>query len=588
MQDIKKLILTIVISLAILGIWDVVYEAPRREAAIKELQLRKEQEEKLKAVQNDVDANKAADNNQKEAVYFSGIVDRKEVLNATQDNRVKISSNKLHGSISLQGARIDDLTLAGYREELDKNSPEVVLFSPPNSKRVHFAKFNWLALGNNVTLPTTATMWQADKDILAPGMPVTLSWTNPQNITFYITISLDKNYLFTIDQRIENNSGQAISVVPYGMVSRTWQPHPGTSYILHEGPLAVVDEVLTEVTYGDLKDDKSIAYKDMTGWVGITDKYWLTAMIPSQDSSFNANFNYNLTKGQDRFQADYIGQPLEISAGGTSNYKTHLFAGAKELDLLEKYGEQLNVSLFDRAIDFGWLYFLTKPIFSGMKFFYGLLGNFGLAILSLTVIIKILLFPLANKSYRSFAKMKKVAPLMQDIRERYKDDKMQMNKEIMELYKREKVNPLSGCLPMLIQIPVFFALYKVLYVTIEMRHAPFYGWVKDLSAPDPTSIFNLFGLIPWDPASISSYLMLGIWPILMGITMYIQQRLNPPPADPVQAKVMRLLPWFFVFIFASFPAGLVIYWVWNNTLSIIQQWVITRSIMDEPSKKVTA
>ena len=373
---------------------------------------------------------------------------------------------------------------------------------------------------------------------------------------------------------MRNQSDQAVTLYPYGLVRRWGTPEISGFFILHEGPIGVLDEQLTEIDYSDLAEEGGEIKQDSgNGWIGISDKYWLAALIPDQAAGFTAKFQHYLNNGEDRYQTDYLRPAMTVPAGSSIEVTDRLFAGAKEVDLLDGYAADLNIPLFDRAVDFGWFYWLTKPFFYVLHFFYELVGNYGIAILMLTLLVKIVFFPLANKSYRSMSAMKKLQPEMTRIREQAGDDKMRMQKEMMELYKKEKVNPMSGCLPIIVQIPVFFALYKVLFVSIEMRHAPFFGWIQDLSAPDPTSFFNLFGLIPFDPPS---FLMIGIWPLLMGITMFLQTKLNPQPADPMQAKVMLFLPLMFIFLFATFAAGLVIYWTWNNVLSIAQQWVIMR------------
>lgn len=487
--------------------------------------------------------------------------------------RVEISSDRLTGSIQLKGGQFDDLILTKYRETLDKNSSPITLLSPTGAKNPYYAQFGWVTSNSNIKLPTPETLWVADRTALSPEQPIKLSWDNGQGIKFIRTISLDQDYMFSIKQSVENQSGKSITLYPYALVSRTGTPETLGFFILHEGLLGVFDGQLKEIDYDDLQDAKNISQKSKGGWIGITDKYWLTALIPDQKADIQTNFRHNLQLKKDKYQVDYLGGPKVISAGGSGSVSNRLFAGAKEVKLLDSYEENLNISRFDLSIDFGWFYFLTKPIFYVLLWFAEYLGNFGLAILLLTVLIKLAFFPLANKSYRAMSRLKQLQPKMTKMRDRHKDDRAKMNEAMMQLYKKEKVNPAAGCFPMLIQIPVFFALYKVLFVSIEMRHAPFYGWIQDLSAPDPTSIFTLFGAIPWTPPEI---LMIGIWPILMGITMYLQQKLNPAPADPMQAKIFMFLPFMFTFMLARFPAGLVIYWAWNNILSIAQQWVIMR------------
>jgi YidC/Oxa1 family membrane protein insertase len=500
----------------------------------------------------------------------AGTGTRQAVL--AQAPRIRIASPHLHGSISLIGGRLDDLTLADYRERPDFKSPEIVLLSPRGLKDAYYAQFGWVG-PEGVPLPGQDTVWTADSTTLTAGGKVILTWDNGKGLRFYKTIALDENYMFSVTQRVMNTTKEPVTLYPYGFVSRTGTPQVAGFYILHEGPLGVFDNTLKEVKYDDLKKKNSEEQRSSGGWIGITDKYWLTALVPNQKGQITTRFIYSKDGGEDRYQVDYLNGGVTIPPGGSGETEGRLFAGAKVLGLLDSYQSKYNIPRFDLAIDFGWFYFLTKPIFYALVWLHKHVGNFGIAILLLTVAIKLLFFPLANKSYVAMSKMKKLQPEMVKLRERFGNDKARLNQELMALYKREKANPASGCLPILIQIPVFFALYKVLYVTIEMRHAPFYGWIKDLSAPDPTTIFNLFGLIPWTPPE---FLHVGVWPLIMGVTMWLQQKLNPQPADPVQAKMFMLLPWVFTFMLASFPAGLVIYWAWNNVLSMLQQWVIMK------------
>ena len=499
---------------------------------------------------------------------------RDDVIARTQ--RLQINSPRLTGSISLTGARIDDLTLAGYRETLDPTSDQIVFLQPRGLPQSYFAEFGWVP-NDNTAVPNGETVWTADKPVLEPGVPVDLTWDNGQGLKFVRTYALDDDFMFTVTQRVENNGAAPVTLLPYGLVSRWTTPETTRFFILHEGLLGVFDETLEEIDYDDLQDAGKIEKDSTGGWIGITDKYWLAALIPNQKSQIKSRFTHHRENDNDRYQVDYLGATVTIAPGASASTENHLFAGAKEVKMLDAYEEQLGIARFDLAIDFGWFYFLTKPIFYLLIYINDHVGNFGIAILLLTVVIKILFFPLANKSYRAMSKMKLLQPEMTKLRERFGDDRQRMNQEMMALYKREKANPASGCLPMFIQIPVFFSLYKVLFVTIEMRQAPFFGWIHDLSVPDPTSIFNLFGLIPWDPLTIiPASISIGVWPLIMGISMFLQQKLNPQPADPVQAKVFMFLPLIFTFLLAQFPAGLVIYWAWNNTLSIGQQWVIMK------------
>ena len=490
-----------------------------------------------------------------------------------QTPRVTIETPNLRGSLSLIGGRIDDLILTNYREELDETSPAIVLLSPSGAEGAYFTDYGWAAEG--VSVPGATTRWTASSNALTPERPLTLSWNNGQGLVFKRTYAIDEDYMFTVTQGVENSSNRPVTLHPYGLMSRHGTPNVTGFYILHEGMLGVFDGTLQEVDYSDMQDTHSVQNPTTGGWLGITDKYWLVALVPDQKAAVSTRFTYRNEAGLEKYQADFLGQPVTVQPGASGQTVSHLFTGAKEVNVLDKYEEEMGVARFDLAIDFGWFYFLTKPIFYTMIFINDHVGNFGIAILLLTVLIKLLFFPLANKSYVSMSKMRKLQPEMLKLRERFGDDKTKLNQEMMALYKREKANPASGCLPMLVQIPVFFSLYKVLFVTIEMRHAPFFGWIQDLSAPDPTNMFNLFGLIPWDPtAFLPEPMWVGVWPLAMGITMFLQQKLNPQPADPVQAKVFMFLPILFTFLLARFPAGLVIYWAWNNLLSIIQQKVI--------------
>ena len=506
--------------------------------------------------------------------------------------RVTIDSPRLAGSISLTGARVDDLVLTGYRETVDKGSPNIVLLSPSGTEHAYYANFGWLA-GQGIAVPGPETVWQADGDTLAPDHPVTLSWDNGQGLVFSQAFAIDQDFLLTVDQKVENGGDQSVELFPFGAISRTGTPKTLGYYILHEGLIGVLGGTLKESKYSSVKDDGAESFQSTGGWLGITDKYWLVALVPDQGTAIDARFAHTLHEQTDIYQADYRAAAATLAPGASIQSENRLFAGAKEVRVLSRYGDTLGVPLFDRAVDFGWFWFLTKPIFYMLDYIFAVIGNFGVSILVLTVIIKGVLFPLANKSYRAMNRMKLLTPEMTKLRERFKDDKARLNQEMMALYKREKVNPAAGCLPILVQIPIFFALYKVLFVTIEMRHAPFFGWIHDLSAPDPTSILNLFGLLPYTVSGMLDSLPqiahgplqilgIGVWPIVMGITMWLQQKLNPAPPDPVQARIMMMLPIVFTFMLGHFAAGLVIYWAWNNTLSITQQRLIMWRMKRKP------
>lgn len=495
---------------------------------------------------------------------------REEALK-TQPHRLPIESASVKGSINLEGAVFDDLTLVKYHETVDPQSPQIVLLSPQNAPHAYYARFGWAAPQG--TLPNEKTLWQTNGLPLTPQTPVTLQWDNGEGLLFQQIIAIDENYMFTIIQKVTNKGTTPLSLAPQGILTRHGQPPSAGFFILHEGPVGVFEGKLHDPSYEDIAKTGVLQNPKAPGWLGLTDKYWLTALIPDPKIAMTSSYTYQGAAETALISALYQRDPMALEPGKSIEVTDHFFAGAKVLSLLDGYEPTLGINHFDLAVDFGWFYFLTKPIFYALDFLKNLLGNFGLAILALTVLIKILFLPLANKSYSSMGRMKALQPEIEKIRERYKDDRLKMNEKIMELYKKEKVNPMAGCLPMVVQIPVFFALYKVLFVSIEMRQAPFYGWIHDLSAPDPTTIFNLFGLIPWDPPSM---LMIGAWPLIMGGTMFLQQKMSPPPGDPTQAKMFLLMPIFFTYLLAQFPAGLVIYWAWNNTLSIAQQWLIMK------------
>jgi YidC/Oxa1 family membrane protein insertase len=499
---------------------------------------------------------------------------REAVLQETQ--RVAIDTPSLQGSIALKGARLDDLTLKHFKETVKKNSDRVTLLSPSGSPKPYYAEYGWSVPPNTgVKVPNADTIWTPEtQGPLTPERPVTLRYDNGEGLVFRRTVAVDRDYMFTVTQQVENTTNSPVTLYPYALISRHGQPKTSGFYILHEGLIGVMgEEGLQEIDYTDALEASTTAFKATSGWIGITDKYWATALIPDQKAPYEAHFRGWDSNNRKDFQTDFLLGPVTVAPGAKQSVSSMLFAGAKQTQLLDEYEEKLGINKFELLIDWGWFHFITKPLFYALDFFNKHVGNFGVAILIVTVLIKLTFFPLANKSYESMSKMKKLQPEMLRIRDRFKDDRVRQQQAMMELYKKEKVNPMSGCLPIVIQIPVFFALYKVLYVTIEARQAPFFGWIQDLSAPDPTSLFNLFGLIPWDPPH---FLMIGIWPILMGITMFVQMKLNPAPTDPIQQQIFTWMPLLFTFLLAAFPAGLVIYWTWNNALSILQQWVIMR------------
>src|SRR5712672_368518 len=507
--------------------------------------------------------------------------------------RIRIDTPRVSGSISLKGARIDDLALVQFRESVDPKSPAIVLFSPSGTASPYYAEFGWVAAsGSTVKIPDQNTVWEQEgSGDLTPTSPVTLKYDNGDGLTFRRTISIDDRYLFTLKDDVSNVGNAPVTLYPFALISRHGAPPVSGYYILHEGLVGYLgDQGLQEYGYKKIDDDKVKTFKVTNGWLGITDKYWASALLPDANAQLHARYSSNLVGNVRTYQTDYLQDPQTIAIGGTGSSNARLFAGAKEASVvginfpiggLGGYNKELGLNHFDLLIDWGWFYFITKPMFLALDFFYHLVGNFGIAILLVTVLVKLLFFPLANKSYASMAKMKSVQPQLAALKERYPDDKVKQQQEMMEIYKKEKINPIAGCLPVALQIPVFFSLYKVLFVTIEMRHAPFYGWIKDLSAPDPTNLFNLFGVFSFDPIAtlgphIGSYLVLGIWPIIMGITMWFQMKLNPAPPDPTQKMIFDWMPLIFTFMLAGFPAGLVIYWAWNNLLSVLQQSFIMR------------
>ena len=562
----RNLIIAIALSVLIVLLFEVFFNAPRRAD-----QERMAQADRA-ARQATTETTPGAQPGTAAAPVLAGPRSRAEVTG--EQRRVRIETARLQGSILLRGGRLDDLLLRQYRETVEPNSPLITLLAPSGTAHPYFAEFGWAAAGNNVAVPGPETDWTADRDTLTAGQAVTLSWDNGQGLRFERQIALDADFMFTVTDRVTNSGSAAVSLAAYGIVQRVGTPVTEGFYILHEGPIGVLGGSLKEHGYSDLKRPTPIEQRTTGGWLGITDKYWLVTLILPREREMTTRFRHVMRGTTDVYQTDATGPTETVAPGAMVESTMRLFAGAKEVHLLDRYAEELTIPLFDRAIDFGWFYWLTRPIFLILDFFNRVLGNFGLGILLLTVIIKGLFFPLANKSYRAMSKLKLLQPEMEKLRERYGEDRQKLSQEMMQLYKRSGANPAAGCLPVIVQIPVFFALYKVLFITIEMRHAPFFGWIRDLSAPDPTSVFNLFGLLPF---AVPAFLPpLGVWPILMGATMFLQQKLNPQPADPIQARIFLFMPLIFTFLLGSFAAGLVIYWAWNNLLSIAQQWVIMR------------
>tara|TARA_Y100000590_G_scaffold159512_1_gene183054 strand:- start:1384 stop:3063 length:1680 start_codon:yes stop_codon:yes gene_type:complete len=552
-MDSKNVILAVILSTLVLVVWAFFFEAPIIEQETSNQQLTKNQDISSPSI------------DEKE---IKKEITRSEVINKT--NRIKVENENIKGSISLKGALIDDVVFKNYKKTLESEE-KVTFLNPKNSEKEYYIETGWASGGNEkIKLPLVDTVWEnkSNKN-LTPNNPITLEWDNGEGLIFQKKIELDEKFLFKITQSIKNNSNKSFQFYPYAQITRRGGIEGRQIYILHEGFLGVFGEELKEKDFDDVEKEKFVinSYK---GWLGITDKYWLTAIVPEKGSEFKAEF---LAKNE-KYRANYIIKDAKIlNPGNLIENNIHAFVAAKEVSVIDGYAEQLGIEKFDLTIDWGWFYFFTKPLFFIIDYFFRMTGNFGLAIVIITALVRLIFFPLANYSFKSMAKMKILQPEMIRLKELHKDDKQKLQQEMMALYKREKVNPISGCLPVLIQIPFFFAIYKMLYVTLEMRHQPFFGWIKDLSERDPTSIFNLFGLIPWDPPT---FLMIGAWPILMGLSMWVQQKLNPTPPDPIQAKIFMFFPLFLTIILAPFPSGLVVYWTINNILTIAQQWVIMR------------
>ena len=561
-MDTKNIILATALSVGILLLWSVYFDPPIIP-------------EETATIQQSEVANSESNLGLGTLDESLKIIEEPEMLSVedsiSDSPRIEINTPGISGSIRLNGLIIDDITLKAYQETLDKDSANIRFLSPLKTGNGHEVSFGWIqAKNSDFDIPNRNTPWKLTgyNNVLTLESPLTFEWKNDTGQTFQSTIALSDEYLFEITQNIINNGTNSIIVNNAAKITRESTPDLSGMFILHEGLVGVLDEKLEQIDYDDLADDKVYNFDSNNGWLGFTDKYWLTALIPEQGESFKGIFSYD-----NNYTAYFRSQDSTIvNAGSSYETSSNIFIGAKEAEVIDAYQEEYGFYNFDLSIDWGWFYFLTKPLFYIIYYLFDLTGNFGVAIIILTAMTRILFFPLANWSFVSMAKMKKLQPEMTRLKELHKDDRQQQQQALMTLYKKEKVNPVSGCLPILIQIPFFFAIYKMLFVSLEMRHAPFFGWIQDLSAKDPTSLFNLFGLIPWDPPS---FLVIGVWPILMGLTMYIQQKLNPAPPDPIQAKIFM----FFIFItvlLSQFAAGLVIYWTTNNLLSIIQQWVIVR------------
>ena len=552
-MDTKNVLMAIVLSTLVLVFWATFFEPPPVERQIVEDQVVKKEESSSPSIEKD---------------KLSKKITRNEAIDYV--SRIKIENNNIKGSISLQGAIIDDIIFKNYNISLDSDE-KVIFLNPKSTSKGYYIETGWASNSNEkLKLPLDNTIWKVKgNNLLAPNRPVVIEWDNNEGLIFTKKIELDDKFFFRITQSVKNTTNKSYEFFPYAQITRNYKPDVIPIYILHEGFIGMFDEELKEEDYKDIEKEK-FTTNSSKGWLGITDKYWLTAIVPEKGKEFKSEFL--TTDG--KYKANFIIKRPEVLGSNSSiTNEISAFVAAKEVAVIDNYAEKMGIEKFDLAIDWGWFYFITKPLFFVIEYFFKLTGNFGVAIIILTALVRLAFFPLANYSFRSMAKMKILQPEMVRLKELHKDDKVKLQQDMMALYKREKVNPVSGCLPVLIQIPFFFAVYKMLYVTIEMRQQPFFGWIQDLSARDPTSIFNLFGLIPWDPPT---FLMIGVWPILMGLTMYLQQKLNPTPPDPMQAKIFMFLPIFLTIILAPFPSGLVVYWTISNVLTIAQQWVIIR------------
>lgn len=572
-ENTKNMLLAAALSMIFIGLWDYFYAFPEMDKQ------RKAQSEQARMAK--IPKLGAPEKTTAAAPATTAPKTREAAL--AMSPRIAIDTKSLSGTIALKGARIDDVSLKNYHETVDPSSPIITLLSPEDGPSPYYAELGYLTAEteNAPALPTTETLWTADSDKLTVAKPVTLSWDNGQGLVFKRVISVDDEYLFTVKDSVENKAGKPVTLHSYSRVTRVGHPPSAGYAALHEGFIGVVGDTGEELTYDKIEKEPNATktFKGVGGWVGFTDKYWGAVVAPDQSAAMEARYASMGGGALKTYQADTVSEAKTVEPEKSAEATTYVFAGAKEVDTLDAYKANPGLKRFDLLIDWGWFYFITRPMFRLIDFLYKLLGNFGLAILLVTVIVKLAFLPLANKSYQSIAKMKEIQPKIKELKEKYGDDKQKFNMEQMELYKREKINPASGCLPVIVQIPVFFSLYKVLVVTIEMRHAPFFGWIRDLSAPDPTNVFNLFGLLPFDPTHVAifgPYLALGVWPLLMGVSMWLQMKMNPEPTDEIQKTMFAWMPVIFTFTMGGFASGLLIYWTWNNLLSIVQQGVIMK------------
>ena len=564
MDNQKNLLLAVIFSIAVLVGYDFFF-APKKEL-----------QSNLNDINNDTLPKKQG--TESEAPSISEKLSSKSNNSNFNEKRVSFKSQRLEGSINLYGATIDEIILSDYFETINKEK-KIKLLQKENSSSPYFLRMGWASTNKSLKLPNKDSLWKSLKNVNT-NETIQLEWNNNQGITIKREISFDENFMIKIEDTVFNKTGEAVELTNFSYIRRKNHRPANKFFILHEGPLGVFNDTLQEFSYDDIEEQKEIVESSTNGWIGYTDHYWQVAIFPETDEPFKARFK-TLKNSKNSIQIDFINDNIKtLKSGESLSVKSYVFAGAKEVPLIDDYIKNLNVNKLDLSVDFGWFYFLTKPLFYALNYLSVLFSNFGVGIIILTIFIRILLFPLANKSFKSMNSMRLLTPEIKRLRERFKDDKQKMNQEMFALYREKKINPAAGCLPILIQIPIFFALYKVLFVSIEMRHAPFFGWIKDLSAPDPTSIFNLFGLIPFDTPA---FLTIGVWPLLMGLTMYLQQKINPPPPDPVQAKVFMMLPFIFTFLLATFPSGMVVYWTINNILSIGQQYILLEKQKKNPN-----
>ncbi len=555
MDNQKNLILAVVFSILVLLVFDTFF-APKKPVLDKKAET--EQVELLNKNSNLPSISKE---------------DVPKNTSKIKEKRISFDMKRIKGTINLYGATFDDIILKDYFKTLKKKDENIKVLLKENSQNPYFLRIGWASSNKNLDLPDKDSLWSSEKLAYEFGEKILLKWINKNGILFERLITFDENFMISIEDSVFNKSDKPIQLTNFTYLQRRNYRPENKFFILHEGPLGVFNDTLKEVSYEDIEEEGEIIETSKNGWIGYTDHYWQVAIFPDTNESFKARFK-NISSSNNSVQVDYINEQLKsVDPNQKITSKSFIFAGAKEVPLIDNYIEELGINKFDLSVDFGWFYFLTKPLFYALNFLSNIVGNFGVGIILLTVCLRILMFPLANKSFKSMNAMRILTPEIQRIKERFKDDRQKMNQEMFAMYKEKKINPAAGCLPILIQIPIFFALYKVLFVSIEMRHAPFFGWIKDLSAPDPTSIFNLFGLIPWTPPL---FLTIGIWPIIMGLTMYLQQKINPPPPDPIQAKIFMMLPFIFTFLLATFPSGMVIYWTINNVLSIGQQYILLK------------